>query len=74
MPVSKNMQQIPGKNFSFLMRLRIVLDQAGQPILRGSLRRIGTTQVQYFASLDAVVKIVQEMVAAAPGAEKQPDK
>ncbi len=64
------MLKLPGENFSFLMRLRIVLDDAGKPILRGSLQRIGAAQVHYFASLDAVAKILQELVAAAPSEEK----
>lgn len=59
------MLNLPGKNFSFLMRLRIVTDADGQSVLRGSLLQIGAANVHYFVSLDAIARIVQDLLADA---------
>ena len=57
------MVPIPGRNFAFVVRVRLEkdsTDQDGPPILRGMLQPIGSETVRYFSALDDLPRLLEE--------------
>jgi hypothetical protein len=60
---SSVMIPIPGRQFAFIVRVRLELDSTDQhdePILRGMLQPIGSETVRYFSALADLPRLLEE--------------